>query len=78
MDEGDPKKDKKIKREKGENTSIQRYISNACDVFSPLRLRRSIQIDNGYEWFILGSRCGFLFNFRMFLVILYLAYEAFK
>jgi hypothetical protein len=57
---------------------LQRYISNVSDVLSPIWLRRPIQINNGLEWFILGSRYRFLFNFRLFLVILYITYEVSK
>ena len=78
MDDGDPKKNSTLKREREKATDIQGDFTNASDVFSSVWLRRIIQIDNGYERIILGSRCSFLFNFRLFLVILYLAYEIFK
>jgi hypothetical protein len=78
MDEDDSEENKQTKRQKSQVNFLQRYISNVSDVLSPIWVRRFIQVNNGYEWFILGSRYRFLFNFRMFLVILYLTYETFK
>lgn len=78
MDEDDSKENKQIKRQKPQTNFLQRYISNVSDVLSPIWVRRFVQVNNGFEWFILGSRYHFLFNFRMFLVILYISYEAFK
>jgi hypothetical protein len=78
MDDGDPKNNRQIKKEERKTSSIQRYISNVSNVLSPVWIRRSIQANNGFEWIILGSRYSFLFNFRLFLVFLYLAYEVFK
>lgn len=79
MDDGDSKQNKrKIRRKKQEVNFLQRYISNVSDVLSPLWVRRTIQINNGFEWFILGSRYRFLFGFRLFLVIVFLIVEIFK
>ena len=78
MDPDGDKKNKISKREKQKVNFLQRYISNVSDVLSPIWVRRIIQVNNGFEWFILGSRYRFLFNFRMFLVILYITYETFK
>ena len=78
MDDGDSKNCKQIKNKGFKIEFIQRYISNVSDVLSPIWVRRFIQVNNGYEWFILGSRYRFLFHFRMFLVILYITYETFK
>ena len=78
MDDGDSKKDKQIKRKGTQVNFLQRYISNVSDVLSPLWIRRPIQINNGYEWFILGSRYRFLFYFRLFLVVVFLIVEIFK
>ena len=61
-----------------ETSIIQRYITNVSDVLSPIWLRRPVQINNGHQWFILGSRYRFLFYFRMFLVGLYISYEILK
>jgi len=78
MDDGDIKKNKQIKRKRTQINFIQRYISNVSNVLSPLWIRRTIQINNGYEWFILGSRYNFLFNFRLFLVVVFLIIQIFK
>ena len=77
-DPGDSKNNQKIQR-KGEKTNfLQRYVSNVSDVLSPIWVRRIVQVNNGSEWFVLGSRYRFLFNFRLLLVVVYLTYEAFK
>lgn len=78
MDEDDSEENKQIKEQRPQINFLQRYITNVSDVLSPIWVRRFIQVNNGFEWFILGSRYRFLFNFRMFLVILYLTYETFK
>lgn len=74
----DGEQNKKIKRQEQKNSVLQRYISNVSDVLSPIWVRRVIQVNDGFNWLILGCRYRFLFNFRMFLVVLYLAYETFK
>ena len=77
-DPGDSKNNQKIQG-KGKKTSLlQRYISNVSYVLSPIWLRRIVQVNNGSEWFILGSRYCFLFNFRLLLVVIYLTYETFR
>ena len=78
MDDGDSKENKQVKRKRTQINFIQRYISNVSNVLSPLWIRRTIQINNGYEWFILGSRYRFLFYFRLFLVVVFLIVEIFK
>ena len=77
-DDSDRKNYKKVKGKREKDNFLQGYISNVSDVLSSTWVRRPFQNDNGYKWFILGRRCDFLFNFRVFLVILYLTYEAFK
>ena len=77
MDDGDSKNDTQIKRKGTQVNFLQRYISNVSDVLSPIWLRRIVQVNNGFEWFVLGSRYNFLFNFRLLLVIVYLTYETF-
>lgn len=77
MDEGDQGL-KQIQKKREKNYSLQRYLSNVSNVLSPVWVRRPIQVNHGFKWFILGCRYRFLFNFRMFLVVLYLAYEVFK
>ena len=74
----DGEQNQKIKRQTPKTGAIQRYISNVSDVLSPIWVRRPIQINNGYEWFVLGSRYRFLFYFRLFLVGLYISYEVLK
>jgi hypothetical protein len=77
-DPGDRKNNQKIQRKGKKTGPLQRYISNVSDVLSPIWLRRIVQINNGFEWFVLGSRYNFLFNFRLLLVIVYLTYETFR
>ena len=77
-DPGDSKNNQKIQRKREEANFLQRYVSNVSNVLSPIWVRRIVQVDNGSKWFILGSRYRFLFNFRMLLVIIYLAYETLK
>jgi hypothetical protein len=78
MDDGDSKKNKQVKRKGTQTNFLQRYISNVSNVLSPLWIRRTIQINNGREWFILGSRYNFLFNFRLLLVVVFLIIQIFK
>jgi hypothetical protein len=78
MDDGDSKKNKQVKRKGTQTNFLQRYISNVSNVLSPLWIRRTIQINNGLEWFILGSRYSFLFGFRLFLVVVFLIIQIFK
>jgi hypothetical protein len=76
MDEGDSKKQIKNSKDEGEPYSImERCIANVGNVFSPIWIRRTFQIDDGGNWLILGRRYNFLFNFRMFLVLLYLFFQ---
>jgi hypothetical protein len=77
MDEGD-QEIKQIQGEGEKNGLLQRYVTHVSDVLSPIWIRRFIQVNHGFEWFILGCRYRFLLNFRMFLVVLYLTYETFK
>lgn len=78
MDPDDDQKNKITKRKKQKTGVIQRYISNVSDVLSPIWVRRIIQINDGFEWFVLGCRYNFLLHLRLFLVILYFTYETFK
>ena len=78
MDPDGDKQNQKIKTKRTQINVLQRYVSNVSNVLSPIWLRRPIQINNGFEWFVLGFRYRFLFYFRMFLVILYITYETFK
>jgi len=79
MDEGDSEKNnQKIRKQREQITALQRYIFNVGDVLSAFGVRCVIQANDGYNRLVLGSRRGLLLNFRMFLVVLYLAYETFK
>ncbi len=78
MDPDGDKENTISKREKQKINILQRYVSNVSDVLSPIWLRRIIQVNNGFEWFILGCRYRFLFYFRLFLVVLYISYEIIK
>jgi len=74
----DGEQNQKIKRQKQEISILQRYISNVSDVLSTSWIRCTIQADDGSDRFVLGSGRYLLLNFRMFLVVLYLAYETLK
>jgi len=78
MDPDGDKQNKISKREKQPTNFLQRYVSNVSDVLSPIWVRRIIQVNNGHEWFILGSRYRFLFYFRLFLVVVFLIIQIFK
>ena len=76
--DGDKQNKKQIHQKRKETSFLQRYVSNVSDVLSPIWVRRPIQVNNGFEWFILGSRYRFLLYFRVFLVVLYISYEVLK
>ena len=78
MDDSDSK-NKTIKTIKKEASGIlQRFIFDASYVFPAAWLRRPIQADYGPDWVLLGRGRSFLFYFRLFLVVLYIAIEIFK
>ena len=77
MSDGDPE-NKTIKRKRKSIGILQRLIVDVSNVFSTIRLRCPIQIDNGYERLVLDSGRSFLFYFRLLLVIVYIAYETIK
>ena len=72
MDIGDAKENEK--------TTIQTKgcIFDVGYVLHALWVRLFVQISNGLEWLILGSRYYVLFNFRVFLSIIYFVIEIFK
>ena len=79
MDDGDSEKNnKEIRKQREQIGALQRYIFNASDVLSTFGVRCVVQANDGYNRLVLGSRRGLLLNFRLFLVVLYLAYETFK
>jgi hypothetical protein len=76
MDESESKQKDRTTQDEGEPHSLmEKYIVNVSNVFSPSWLRRAFQIDDGNNWLILGCRYNFLFNFRLFLVVLYLFFQ---
>ena len=78
MDGDSDTKNKNIKTKRKKNGLLQRLVADVGDVFSAFRLRCAFQTDNGYDGLVLGSRRSLLLNFRVFLVILYIAYETIK
>lgn len=79
MDDGDSKKQIQTASKQGAQVNaFQRYFSNVSDVLSTIWVRCPIQTDNGCERVLLDCRRSILFNFRLFLVIVYIAYEALK
>ena len=67
-----------IKKQTKKTGSIKTSFADACNVFSTIWLRCSVQINNGFDRFVLDGRPGFLFYFRLFLVIIYFAYTNIK
>ena len=79
MNDGESKTKIEKSSDEGDPYSIlQRFISDVGNVFSSARVRRIIQVNDGSNWFILGSRYRFLFPFRIFLVIVYFTFEIFN
>lgn len=82
----DPNKQtkKKASTSFGENAEVQGEeasyrldegdLTNASDVLFATWLRCFVQNDNGPQRFILGSRRCLLLDFRIILVVLYIAY----
>jgi hypothetical protein len=78
MNEGDSKTKIENPSDEGDPYSIlQRFISDVGNVFSPARVRRIIQVNDGSNWFVLGCRYRFLLPFRIILVVLYFTFEIF-
>lgn len=61
-----------------ETNLLQRYVAYVSDVLSPLWIRRTIHLNDEGNWYVLGCRYRFLFNFRLFLVVLLLIVETIK
>ena len=79
MNDGDSKTKIEKPSDEGDPYSIlQRFISDVGNVFSPARVRRIIQVNDGSNWFILGCRYRFLLPFRILLVVLYFTFEIFN
>jgi len=77
MSDGDTKTES-IKTQTTSFNPLQRYIADVSNVLSAVWVRRTIQANNGLERFVLDSRRRLLFNFRLFLVIVYITYTLFK
>ena len=77
MSDGDTKTES-IKRQTTSFNPLQRFIAYVSNVLSAVWVRCTIQTYNGYKRFVLDSRRGLLFNFRLFLVIVYITYTLFK
>lgn len=79
MDDGDSEKNKKqIRNKRKQIDALSRYITNVSNVLSTFGVRCVVQANDGYNRLVLGSRRGLLLNFRLFLVVLYITYEAIK
>jgi hypothetical protein len=78
MDPDGSKQIKKTERKTKEESIFKRYLINISDVLPTFWVRRIIQTDNGFKWFILDSRYNFLLHFRIFLVIVYILYAIIK
>lgn len=57
---------------------IKRSIFDAGNVLPALWIRFFVQISNGIERIILGGRHYFLWNFRMFLAVIYFTFKTFE
>jgi hypothetical protein len=77
MSDGDTK-NKTIKTQTKQISICERCIIDVGNVFSAFWVRCALQTYNGYKRLVLDSRRGLLLNFRMFLVILYIAYSLSK
>lgn len=77
MSDGDSE-NKKIKTQRKQISICERCIADVGDVFSAFWVRCALQTYNGYKRLVLDSRRGILFNFRLFLVILYITYSLSK
>ena len=78
MDDSDTKQKTNPRSQEKEVKDLQRGITYAGNVFSTAWVRRSIQTNNGCNWFVLGSRYRFLLYFRLFLAILYIIIQTIK
>ena len=77
MSDGDTK-NKTIKTQTKQISICERCIADVGNVFSAFWVRCALQTYNGYKRLVLDSRRGILFNFRLFLVILYITYSLSK
>lgn len=71
----DSEGDTKIKKQGEKINSLQRHLFNVGNVFLTLWVRCFVQANNGYDRILLGRRYYLLYNFRLFLVVLYCFHE---
>jgi hypothetical protein len=77
MSDGDTKTET-TKNKRNQTSICERCIVAFSHVLPSIWVRCTIQADNGLERFVLDSRRRLLLNFRLFLVIVYIAYTLFK
>jgi hypothetical protein len=70
--------DKHVTKNKKKTKIPKGIILDACNVFPTIWIRRIVQADNGAKWIILDSRRYLLWNFRILLWVLYIAFQAIK
>ena len=78
MDGSDIKKETNTRNQEKEIENLERGIAYAGNVFSTAWVRRSIQNNNGPNWFVLDSRYRFLLYFRLLLAIVYTIIQTIK
>ncbi len=78
MDDGDSKNKIFKTIQKEASRIVQELIFDASYVLPAPWLRRPFQINYGPDWIILDRGRRILFNFRIFLFILYFIIEIFK
>lgn len=78
MDDCDQKNNDEPPSEGETINNDARGIVDVGNVFSAIWLRCVVQTYNGYKRIVLDSRRCVLFNFRLFLVGVYITYEVFK
>ena len=78
MDGSDIKKDTNTRSQEKETEDLERGLTYAGNVFSTAWVRRTVQNNNGPNWFVLDSRYRFLLYFRLFLAIVYIIIQTIK
>jgi hypothetical protein len=67
-----------VKKDKKEAKSLKGSIIDARNVLFTIWVRLPIQATHGANWIILDSRRYFLWDFRLFLCLVYIAFQAIK
>jgi hypothetical protein len=67
-----------MQRDSKKTKKIQRAIAHVSDVLPTFWIRLPFQTDNGGNWIVLGSRRYFLWNFRIFLAVVYFIVQTLK